>query len=224
MTAVATTLGVRRGRGYNLHALFRRIAWGRAMVESRHDGRLEGTTHSLLFRARQGDTAAFDAICRRYEPRLRRWAHGRLPAWAREGIDTDDLVQEALMRTMNRIDTFDPHHPGALQAYVHTVLRNRITDAIRAARKRPAASPLEDDHEDPSPDPLREAIGRERYERYERALQRLGEDERGMIVMRFEWGFTHEEIASETGKASPDAARMAVHRALLKLGEEMSRD
>ncbi len=128
------------------------------------------------------------------------------------------------MRTMQHIDTFDPRHPGALQAYLHQVLKNRVTDAIRATRRHVGVAPLEDDHEDPSPGPLQEAIGRERYERYERALQRLDDEERGLIVLRFEWGFSHLEIARETGKASPDAARMAVHRALVKLGEEMSRD
>jgi RNA polymerase sigma-70 factor (ECF subfamily) len=184
---------------------------------------LDGTTHSLLVRARQGESAAFDAICRRYHQRLRRWAHGRLPAWARDGIDTDDLIQDVLMRTMERIDTFDPRHPGALQAYIHTILHNRIADAIRAARKQPAVLTLEDDHEDPAADPLRETIGRERFERYTRALERLDEDERALIILRFEWGFSHEEIARDTGRPTPDAARTALRRAVLKLGEEMSR-
>ena len=192
------------------------------MTESPNQDGLEGTTLSLLLKARQGDSAALGAVYQRYLPRLRRWAHGRLPVWAREGMDTDDLVQEALLNTMKKIDSFEPHHPGALQAYLHQVLRNRITDAVRAARKRPAAVPLDDGHEDSSPGPLLEAIGRERFERYAGALQRLEEHERGLIVMRFEWGFSHEEIARETGKASPDAARMALRRALVKLVAEMS--
>lgn len=186
------------------------------------DAGLEGTTLSLLLKARQGDAGAFDAICERYRPRLRRWAHGRIPAWARHGIDTDDLAQEVLVRTMQRIDRFDPRHPGALQSYIQSALRNRVRDVLRAARHRPGLAPLEDDHEDPSPGPLLAAIGRERYERYCSALQRLSEDERGLVIMRFEWGFSHQEIARETGRGSEDAARMAVSRALLRLAKEMS--
>src|SRR5690349_24985397 len=32
-------------------------------------------------------------------PRLRRWTHGRLPAWARSAADTSDIVQDVLLRT-----------------------------------------------------------------------------------------------------------------------------
>jgi RNA polymerase sigma-70 factor (ECF subfamily) len=128
------------------------------------------------------------------------------------------------MRTMQRIDSFDPRHAGALQAYLHTILRNLITDAVRDHRRHPGAEPLAADQADPSPDPLDETIGRENYTRDQRAMQRLDEDTRGLIVMRFEWGFSHQEIALETGKPTPDAARMAVYRALLRLNEEMSRE
>ena len=48
------------------------------------------TTFSLVVRARGGDRAALDELCLRYLPRLRRWAHGRLPAWTRQAIDTED--------------------------------------------------------------------------------------------------------------------------------------
>lgn len=185
---------------------------------------LEGTTLSLLFKARNGDASAIGAICERYLPRLRRWAQGRIPAWARNGVDTEDIVQDALMKTMARIETFDPHHSASLQAYIHTALRNRITDLVREARQQREVLPVEERREDPAADPLAEAIGRERFARYTGALQRLGEEDRGLIIMRFEWGFSHQEIARETGRATPDGARMALRRALVRLGEEMSRE
>ena len=52
---------------------------------------------ALLARVRGGDAAAREALLRRYWPRLERWAHGRLPAWARDLNDTGDLVQETLL-------------------------------------------------------------------------------------------------------------------------------
>jgi RNA polymerase sigma-70 factor (ECF subfamily) len=42
------------------------------------------TSLSLLERAREGDADALNALIARYLPRLQRWAHGRLPAWARD--------------------------------------------------------------------------------------------------------------------------------------------
>ena len=43
----------------------------------------------------------------RYLPRLQRWATGRLPRWARDMADTQDLVQEALFQTFKRIERFE---------------------------------------------------------------------------------------------------------------------
>ncbi len=192
------------------------------MTLGNDDSARDLTTHALVLRARDGDRAALETLIDRYRPRLRRWASGRLPAWARDGVETEDLVQEALMRTMQHIDRFEPRHPGALQAYLHQALRNRVKDICRRARARPPASPLAEDREDPAPGPLVAAIGRERFARYEAALGRLGEEDRGLIIMRFEWGFTHAECARETGRPTADAARMAIARALMRLGREMA--
>src|SRR5215813_2019112 len=42
----------------------------------------------LLARARSGDANALNDLCARYLPRMQKWAHGRLPAWARGALDT----------------------------------------------------------------------------------------------------------------------------------------
>ena len=69
--------------------------------------------------------------------------------------------------------------------------------------------------------PLDEAIGSEAVARYEDALQRLRPEEREMIIARVEMQQSYAQIAAAHGKASPDAARMAVTRALVRLAEEM---
>ena len=71
--------------------------------------------------------------------------------------------------------------------------------------------------------PLEKAIGLETFERYEGALARLSADEQEAIIGRVELGNTYDELAANLGKASPDAARMAVARALIRLAEEMKR-
>ena len=58
-------------------------------------------------------------------------------------------------------------------------------------------------------------------ERYEWALQRLRDEERELVVARVELGLTYAEVAEAVGKSSPDAARMAVTRAIARLIEEM---
>ena len=61
-------------------------------------------------------------------------------------------------------------------------------------------------------------------ERYERALERLKPASREAVVARVEMGFSYRQVATELGKPSPDAARMAVSRALAQLAREMAGD
>jgi DNA-directed RNA polymerase specialized sigma24 family protein len=61
----------------------------------------------------------------------------------------------------------------------------------------------------------------ELLERYDRALDRLETEAREAVIARIEMGCSYAEIALALGKPSPDAARMTVSRALLKLAEEM---
>src|SRR4051795_6990127 len=100
------------------------------------------SSFALLLRAREGDEAARNELCARYLPRLRRWAHGRLPVWAREHLDTEDIVQDALMKSVRRIETFAPEHEGAFCAYVCEALRNRLRDAVRRAIRHPPGPPI----------------------------------------------------------------------------------
>lgn len=178
-------------------------------------------TMELLQRAKDGDRGALEALTSRYLPRLQRWASGRLPASARSLLDTSDLVQETLLRAIERLDHIEVRGPGGFQAYVRQAVLNRIKDQIRWARRRPGPEEVPEYVQDPNPSPLESAIGADVLERYERALEGLSEAERQLVHLRIELDFSYEEIAAIMDRNSPDAARMAVKRALLKLAESM---
>ena len=180
------------------------------------------STLSLLTRARNGDNQALEDLLARYRPALSRWAAGRLPIAARDLVDTSDLVQETLLGTFKRLESFEHRGEGALYAYLRQAVLNRIRDELRKSQRRPERIDLDEGHPDQGASPLEAAIGREGVERYEAALQRLGEGERDLIVARVELGLTYGEMADVLGKSSPDAARMAVGRALARLAEELS--
>ena len=182
------------------------------------------STWDLVDRAKRGDREAVDRLFGRYLPSLRRWASGRLPRWTRDLMDTDDLVQETMIRAVKRIDQFESRHEGALQAYLRQAIVNRICDEVRRSKRSPAATALDEDAADRGASPLEEAIGAEALERYEAALARLRPEEREAIVARVEMDGSYQEVAQALGKPSADAARMAVSRALLRLAEEMSRE
>ena len=178
----------------------------------------------LLRRARAGDSSAVDALFERHWRPLLRWAHGRLPAWARSAADTADLVQDAVLQTFRRLDRFEPRGRRALQAYLREAIHNRIRDELRRAVRQPpvdAASADQVAHSGPSP--LQAAIDSQRNERIRAALARLSAEERELVVGRFDLGYSYEQLALVCRRATPDAARIAVRRALVKLAAEMSR-
>jgi RNA polymerase sigma factor (sigma-70 family) len=181
------------------------------------------TTADLLLRARLGDADALNELFARYLPSLRRWARGRLPQWTRDLRDTDDVVQETLVQTLKNIGTFQPRHEGALQAYLRQALVNRVRDEVRRVNRHGVAAEIVDEHADAAASPLEQAIGHEALARYEGALARLRPEEREVIIARVELGQSYQQIAAGHGKASADAARMAVSRALVRLAEEMDR-
>lgn len=181
-------------------------------------------TQDLLRRAKGGDSTALDALMARYLPRLLRWASGRLPSYARSLLDTTDLVQETLMRAVEGLDGIEVRGPGGFQAYVRQAVLNRIRDQIRWAKRRPGPDGVPEDLADHVPSPLEQAIGADVLARYEKALERLTEDERQLLHLRIELDFDYEEIATMTNRPSRDAVRMAVQRALRRLAEHMGHD
>ena len=182
------------------------------------------TTFDLVERAKAGDDDALNRLFARYLPSLRRWASGRLPRWSRDLMDTDDLVQETVVRAVKRIDRFESRHEGALQAYLRQAIVNRIRDEVRRAKRSPAPVELDEHAAASDASPLEVAIGGEALERYEAALARLRPEEREAIIARVEMDGSYHDVAVALGKPSADAARMAVSRALLRLAQEMSRE
>src|SRR6188508_3316149 len=100
------------------------------------------STFTLLERARSGDQDAVDRLFARHARPLKRWATGRLPKWARDVSDTDDLVQETLLQTFKRIQEFEPRGVGALQAYLRQAILNRIREELRRKARRPDGTGL----------------------------------------------------------------------------------
>ena len=182
------------------------------------------TTHRLLQRARSGDRAALDDLFARHIPPLRRWATGRLPRWARDIVDTHDLVQETMLQTFKRVESFEPRGEGALQAYLRQAVMNRIRNEFRRAKRKPAPGPLDSALASDETTPFEAAVRQQQRDRYEAALASLSEQERELIVARLELGLTYEEMAEAVGKPSWNAARMATARALLRLAEALKRE
>jgi len=180
-------------------------------------------TIELLVLVRHGDKAALDRLLERCIPALRRWARGRLPQSARGMMDTVDLVQDTVLSAMRRLDAFEARHQGALQAYLRQAVMNRIRDIMRQRQRRPDQVPLPETLADEQMSPLDRVIGSENVARYEAAVQRLAPADREAIVGRIELEYSYAELAVALNKPTPDAARVAVTRAMKRLADEMQR-
>jgi RNA polymerase sigma factor (sigma-70 family) len=176
-------------------------------------------TAILLTRARDGVIDARERLFERFFPVLRQWAHRRLPMGARDLNDTMDLVQITLLRALNRLEQFEARGEGAFLAYLRQILLNEIRkESNRAARRGPHET-VDETLVSPHASIVDRVIGAEQIERYQRGLEQLSDEQREGVLLRLEFNYSYEQIADAVGKASPDAARMMVVRALARLAE-----
>jgi RNA polymerase sigma-70 factor (ECF subfamily) len=174
-------------------------------------------TLELVVQARNGNRLAAEALLERCLPQVRRWAHGRLPSGARGHLDTGDLVHDAALHLLRRLDVFEPRHVGAMQAYLRQAIINRIRDEVRRIGRRPPMDELPEDCHSDRTSPIEFAIRREAYDRYRQALTGLKTKDRELVIARVEVQWSCAEIAERFGMPTVAAAGMAVKRALDRL-------
>ena len=187
------------------------------------ESRSRDSEQRLLDRVRQGSRSAADLLFRRYASWLRRWARGRLPQWARDGMDTSDLVQDALHRTLPRLERFRSVHVTALRSYLRRTIQNRIGDQLRrAALRRHLALPNESIQlsDDAAPQ-FQQFLDNETWGRYLKGLEQLTPRQQRLVVGRLELGYNYRQMALIERLSTPDAARMAFQRALVRLSNAM---
>ncbi len=179
----------------------------------------EGSTDGLLEQARRGNRSAAGVLFERCRPWLRRWARGRLPAWARDGIDTSDVVHDALSRTFVRLETFQSNRASALRAYLQRAVENRVHDQLRRVQRRSTLRAADA----PSwvtgngTSRLHQWLDDDGRREYLDGLAHLTPRERRLIVGRVEMGYGYRQLAFVEGMSSADAARKALGRALRRL-------
>ena len=186
-----------------------------------------GSEQRLLNLVRRGSSSAVAALFERYAPWLRRRASGRLPLWARSGgVATSDLVQDVLHHTFARLTWFESKQVSALRAYLRRAVENRVQDELRRAIRRldsarlaPGKQPLRP-FEDAAPQ-YQQRRQDELWGRYREGLKRLKVRDRRLIVGRAELGYNYEQLAAIERLPSPDAARKALKRAVIRLSAVM---
>jgi RNA polymerase sigma-70 factor (ECF subfamily) len=179
-------------------------------------------TVDLVERARGGDESAWETLMRRYRGPLQRFARSRLARQRHHLADTDDVVQDVTINVFRRLHRIELRFPGALLAYLRRSVSNRVADEQRRAIRQGPTATLDDNVPDGQRSPLEATIAADKVRAYRLALLALSADDRLAIVLRLERGEAYDAIATRLGKPTPNAARVAVARAMFKLAKQMA--
>lgn len=181
----------------------------------------------LIRKCRAGDSRFYEPVVRAYERPALRLAIAMLG----NADDARDAVQEAFVKAYDALPRFDLNRPFG--PWFFQILRNQCRDALRARRPRFDLEAL--DHGGPDARELARTDGSDPERRHEwrvahellwRALQRIGEEHREVLVLKELQGFRYGEIAAILGIPEGTVAsrlyyaRRALREALAELGAE----
>jgi RNA polymerase sigma-70 factor, ECF subfamily len=189
----------------------------------------DGTTSIHVRRAVRGDRESLNWVVERFSPLLKAQAAWRLGARLKGRVDPEDVIAEAWMIALRRLDDLvhdDGRSTPRLVAFLGTtVLRianRKIDEAVRSARRFATAGAEKD-----APQPVDElqatvtgavtkAARSELGAAIEAGLAGLATKDREVVLLRLVEGLTNEEAARESGEA-PNTVSHRYRRALEKL-------
>ncbi len=172
------------------------------------------TDAALVRRARLGDAKAFEQLVRRHL----RVAHSVALAQLSDPADAEDVVQDAFVRALERLD--DCRDPARFRSWLLSIVRNRAHN-VRAHEARRRGTPLESVGDLASgQDTGRRVEEREFQETLTGALAELTELQRNVFTLYDMEGLDHAEVAERLG-ISPASSRFNLHVARRALREKL---
>ncbi len=173
---------------------------------------------TLLHRCRAGDGPAWEVLVRRYQGRI----YGIAYYYTGNVEEARDLAQEIFVKIYDKLaactndETFVP--------WMIRLARNASIDRLRRMKARPptAGIPVEEmfDLKAPEPGPEENWRSGSRKELLHRALQRLSQINREMILLKEIQGLSLEEVSGIL-KIPVGTAKSRSNRARLELAREL---
>lgn len=172
----------------------------------------------LVDRAQKGDGAAFAQLYDRYVDQTFGYVYRRV----QHRQTAEDLVSDVFLRAFRRLDSFEWQGVD-LGAWIMTIARNRVHDHFKSARFRmERASERTPEDRDPTPDddPERVAMGRDMARALGAALEKISDDHREVIELRFVHDRSVADTAAIMGRTI-GATKALQYRALKSLAAEV---
>jgi RNA polymerase sigma-70 factor (ECF subfamily) len=187
-----------------------------------------------LAAARAGSREALGQLLSQYHCYLLQVARREMARDLQTKGGASDLVQDTFLEAQRFFDRFAGHSGVELRAWLRCLLlhrtakvgrRFRITQKRRLARevRLDSSNPLAATEPLPAaaiPSPSAHLLAQERQQVVQQALDRLPDDYRRVMVLRYLREMTFEEIGREM-RRSADAVRMLWARALERLKHEL---
>ena len=176
----------------------------------------------LLNRCRSGDELAWEALVREYQGRVCSIAFG----YVGEQDEALDLAQEIFVRVWDRLDQVAD--PDRFPAWLASIARNACLDHLRRRKARPPRQDIPAEEmtslASAAPTPEEVWISNSRQRLVHRAMQRLSDINREIIVLKDIQGLPLEDIAGlldlplGTVKSRSSRARVELAQAIVDLG------
>ena len=176
------------------------------------------TDADLVLQASHGNQSACGELVARHQRAVFNLAFRLL----HDSAAAEDVSQDTFLKAFRRLDTFDPTR--RFPPWLLRIAHNTAIDAMR--RRPPDTEPVGDDTPAAAPartGPLAEAERAELRGALDRALDRLRPEYRAAIVLRYQEGLSHNDIAQVMG-IPEGTAKTHVHRARRRLAEILRDD
>lgn len=164
----------------------------------------------------EGNREAQDELYRRYAARVLTLCR----RYAGSPDDAEDLMQDALLKALDRISTYHYTSDGSLYGWIRRIVINLALNRIR--RKRWRMVPLDFRMEESVPDPSDEEVMVIPQERLLECISHLPEVRRMVFNLYCLDGYSHREIGKMLGISEKGSAGILA-KARRQLKEEINR-
>ncbi len=159
--------------------------------------------------ARQGNQEAFAKLVEAYQVPVYNLAYRMLGSTA----EAEDATQETFLRVYTRFDTYDPTRK--LSSWILSIASHHCVDRLR--RRRESTVSMEEIMAwrwvpDEKPRPEERVVTREKSREMRRILDALPAQYRLVIVLRYWYDMSYDEIADVT-ESTVSAVKSRLHRA-----------
>ena len=182
----------------------------------------------LFNQARAGDDSSLWSLTEQFRPYLKALVRRNIGGHLAGKVDDSDIVQQSLIRAVNKFNEFEGAHVAQWQAWLVAIVKNETRNTVRYWHQQRRDAMLERNpvngsspHWDPEAQnstPSRIAIRRERAARLMETIGQLSKDQQDLIHWRHFENLPHQEIARRLG-ITEAAARQRWKSVLEKLNK-----